>query len=879
MLKLINIKKTYNSTSILKNINLTFNDNGFYVIMGSSGCGKTTLLNILAGLDDDYQGLYLIDGKISKGHNPFAYINQKNMVLGDETIEDNLKISANLSDNNISKPRINSIVSKFFKHYINLNNKAKNLSGGEKQRLAFLGALAKTTNVYLCDEITSGLDNENAQKIINYLEEISKHSLVVLVTHDLSVVKDSYDVLIHLQDGQVVSIVGQVSKKEIIRKNLKSRVIPIKTLTKMTYHKIKTKIKRVLLCVSLLSVGFVAFGISIFISDTLKHNLSEVFASIIDKDEIIMKPKLKQSVEITNIDNGEYAEIVKKFPEYFSSYGVDYITNIDNLLDETSCKIHNGGKFLLMPNLSLNNINEFICVEDNLDNDEIELNLTSNDLKNLCLFLNLDKSDINFINKYLNDRSVMMTLEVINTLWEYQDKIGFRIKKIKEAETTSICHSNPLFNEYIFEELMRFKDIEYVNNEVPWALNKNYFIRVNDQEEFFSYAFKDNFFKKYYPIKYKNDIRFICVNGTIINENDINLEINNNCSSYNIKLSTNGSYLVLDGSMISGFSSDFLLTDNEAILSEAIELNNIVPRNKNIIYPNEILLGNITNLSGNNIDFSSDLSNVLGNIPKSEEEIVISSRLAKTLFKSDDPINKELYVGFLKDKVIEDNKTINNYATGKLKIVGVIESNRFLIYQDYHWLITYFRDYLGVDNDKLLVDAVQFSVKGEVDEVLKVLKQSDNFEFVNSSDNLSQSITNIVEITKTVLLVFSLFTLVLSLIMLVLIIYLFGKENANDFATILVLKGTVSDLNNYQLTYLITVLLSSLLSAIFTLILFFVFFHFRSIDFLTFTIKDCYTIVAKLLAFGGLLILALSIFYKFFAKKRKKIANFINFYK
>lgn len=883
MIKLISICKKINDQTILSNISITFPNTGLFVICGPSGCGKTTLLNIIAGLDNEYDGMYLIGGNNAKNTKArFAYVNQKNMVLLDENLQSNIDIAGQFSNKKIQASERKTLLHQFALDKISPKRQTRLLSGGENQRLSLIMGLAKKSKVLLCDEITSKLDNENANLVIDKLKDIAKSRLVILVTHDLELIKDKYTGLITLNDGKLISFYEAKENKNVNRLPENSyKKLDIKTLFKITLHKILTKKKRVSLCIGLLSVGLVSFSLSVFISNTLKQNLDDAFSSFINKDEIIMRHKLKnEKKEFSNINYEEYKDILFKYSDYFVSIGASYKTNIDGLLEQNECKIFYNNKSLIMPNLTINSINNYEYIDDdNLDNSEINLILNQADLRNFCMFLRLDKYEYQLANNYLLNHNVLITFYLSNSDWSYQDTISFKIKSIIEGIETKLAHSNSLFNEYVYEELMRFKNIEDVVEQIPWALAKEYFMRAKSIDIFLKYSFSDDFFKKYYPSIYRNHIKFFKYNGLSINDNDISLNILNKAKVQNIKLSTNGSYLILDESSISGFSSDFLLTSNEFLLDETMEYNSTIDKNKTIRYPSDIFLGNITNLSGKNINFSSDLTKVIGNTPTSNEEIVISSKLAKELFKSDWQ-NQKLYIGYLKDKIVSNNLIKNNFSKAKLKIVGIVESDKYLIYQNYYWLIEFFRDNLGVENERLIVDAVQFSLNDneKIEETLRILNDNEVFEYKNSSENISSTIQETIDIAQIILLIFSFFTIFLSLIMLTLILYLFKKENAKDFAAIYALGGMQKDVINYKYMYALFVLVSAFLTSMFALSLFFLIFKYANIVFFSYSFDDIIVIYLNLLEFVAIICLILRVFFLLFGKKNQNIVKIMQFY-
>ena len=218
VIKLEKIQKTYyskhNSSVALNNLSLTLPNKGLIFIVGRSGCGKTTLLNILGGLDRFDSGKMICEGidtsKFSstdwdKYRNSYVgFVFQENNLLEEYNVYDNIRLATDLQNIKDSKEQIYSAL-----RFVGLDNyayrKIGELSGGQKQRVAIARAIAKESKLLLADEPTGSLDTETGRDIFVLLKDLSKHQLVVVVTHDLSSAKEFGDQIIEMQDGQIVN--------------------------------------------------------------------------------------------------------------------------------------------------------------------------------------------------------------------------------------------------------------------------------------------------------------------------------------------------------------------------------------------------------------------------------------------------------------------------------------------------------------------------------------------------------------------------------------------------------------------------------------------------------------------------------------------------
>lgn len=199
MISLQNINKKYKQNVIFDNFSYDFDDNQFHIIFGPSGCGKTTLLNIIGLLDNIDSGVIKIDNQIvlkpfSKAakkyyQNHYSYIFQDYLLVEHKTVLYNLKILGFKED------KIKEVL-EVVKLGDKINEKAYNLSGGEKQRVAIARAILKKPKVILADEPTSALDKENVGLVMQILRDLNKEGVtIILITHDTSNIIESDKVL------------------------------------------------------------------------------------------------------------------------------------------------------------------------------------------------------------------------------------------------------------------------------------------------------------------------------------------------------------------------------------------------------------------------------------------------------------------------------------------------------------------------------------------------------------------------------------------------------------------------------------------------------------------------------------------------------------
>lgn len=176
MLKLCGINKTYNGYPILNNIDLTISTDEVTFIVGTSGAEKTTLLNIIGGLLEPDSGYVLLEG---------------------ECIADALDEYSVQSRNNIGK--LLSLLG-----FEDKKQKVETLSGGEKQRVAFIRSIVKDSQVIIADEPTGNLDANNAHKVFSMLSENKKGRHIIVVSHDMEKALQYADRIITIENGTIV---------------------------------------------------------------------------------------------------------------------------------------------------------------------------------------------------------------------------------------------------------------------------------------------------------------------------------------------------------------------------------------------------------------------------------------------------------------------------------------------------------------------------------------------------------------------------------------------------------------------------------------------------------------------------------------------------
>lgn len=275
-LRLANITKKYQLENgkervVLNNISLSFPDQGFVSIIGKSGSGKSTLLNMISLLDEPTNGcIYLDNIKINNlkecekekyRNKNVGIVFQHYHLLENESVLFNIMLPSLMSGQNMKNAEIaakNLLKSIDFKQNL-YKTKCKDLSGGEKERVAILRAVINNPQIILADEPTGALDTKNSIAVMELLKEISKEKLVIMVSHNEQLVRQYSDQIITIVDGKIDNQkiddkpTFKTNKNKVNKTNKNSKWIRL--LSKSNFIR---RIKRNILAMTSLFVGLVS---------------------------------------------------------------------------------------------------------------------------------------------------------------------------------------------------------------------------------------------------------------------------------------------------------------------------------------------------------------------------------------------------------------------------------------------------------------------------------------------------------------------------------------------------------------------------------------------------------------------------------------------
>ena len=283
MLVLKNIVKDYVTSDIvvhaLKNVNLKFRRSEFVSIVGASGCGKTTTLNIVGGLDRYTSGDLIIEGTSTKDYTDSDWDTYRNHRIGfvfqsynlitHLDIFSNVELSLTLSGVSKSERKrlvLDALDKVGLKEYA--HKKPNQLSGGQMQRVAIARALVNNSDIVLADEPTGALDSVTSVQVMDILKEIAKDKLVIMVTHNMPLAEAYSTRIITFKDGEVISDSNPYEEeiKEVEVKKVRRTSMNFLTAIKLSFNNLKTKLGRTLITSVAGSIGIIGVACVLAVS-------------------------------------------------------------------------------------------------------------------------------------------------------------------------------------------------------------------------------------------------------------------------------------------------------------------------------------------------------------------------------------------------------------------------------------------------------------------------------------------------------------------------------------------------------------------------------------------------------------------------------------
>lgn len=344
MLQLKNINKTYVTGDFkqqaLKDINLKFRENEFVSILGQSGSGKTTMLNIIGGLDKYTSGDLLINGKSTKKYkdrdwdtyrnHSIGFVFQSYNLIPHQTTLANVELALTLSgvSKDESRRRAKEVLKKVGLEE-HMNKKPNQMSGGQMQRIAIARALVNDPDILLADEPTGALDSDTSIQIMDLLRDIAKDKLVIMVTHNAELAEEYSTRIVRISDGKITGDTNPYDGDEDESKtthNTSKTHMSFSTALRLSLNNLMTKKGRTLLTAFAGSIGIIGIALILSLSNGVQNYIKKIEEDTLSSYPITIEESTVDMSAMMDLMSGKSA--TKEEHDLDKIYSDDILNNV-----------------------------------------------------------------------------------------------------------------------------------------------------------------------------------------------------------------------------------------------------------------------------------------------------------------------------------------------------------------------------------------------------------------------------------------------------------------------------------------------------------------------------------------------------------------------
>lgn len=367
MLQLKNITKGYKSGDevalALDNVSISFREAEFVSILGASGSGKTTMLNIIGGLDKYSSGDLIVNGTSTKQfkdrdwdsyrNGTIGFVFQSYNLINHLSVLENVKLALSISGNSSkdSTEKAKSVLKEvgLEKH---IYKKPTQLSGGQMQRVAIARALVTDPKIILADEPTGALDSKTSVQIMELIKKISRDKLVIMVTHNPELAEKYSDRIVRVADGKIFEDTNKYEENKVTNNYVaKKTAMSLGDAIKSSMKNLLTKKVRTILTTFAGSIGIISIALVLSISAGMQNYISKIenenlssMPITISADQMNVsfdRPTEVENNETTEIKSSDKNEVHKNvytedklgngetFIKYLENNAKDYYKGID----------------------------------------------------------------------------------------------------------------------------------------------------------------------------------------------------------------------------------------------------------------------------------------------------------------------------------------------------------------------------------------------------------------------------------------------------------------------------------------------------------------------------------------------------------------------
>ena len=511
MLELKNITKVYKTNDLtqkaLNKVSIKFRNNEFVSILGASGSGKTTMLNIIGGLDRYTSGDLIISGISTKKYkdrdwdtyrnHKIGFVFQSYNLISHQTALANVELAltiGGISKKERKKKSMDALIKVGLKDHV--NKKPSQMSGGQMQRVAIARALVNNPDILLADEPTGALDSKTSIQIMDLLKEIANDRLVIMVTHNPELARDYSTRIVNLKDGKIIDDSNPYDEKEKEEQKTIGKKTSMSFLTAMnlSLNNLMTKKARTFLTAFAGSIGII--GIALILA------LSNGVSKYIDQKEEETLSNYPLTIEKSSMDMMGMMNMMSRDEKDIKDDKVRSNNILDKLLTSFKMKVNNLQDFkkYLDSNSKISKYTNDIQYSYDLDinlytKDNYQVNPTDIDdnLGNLSKYMQysdnsvftelfdsnkmlLDNYDLVAGNLPKSYNEVLLMLDENNMISDYalyvlglksKDELDMAVSKSDKGEEVK-----SKVEEYSYEELL--------NLSYKLVINTDYYVKENN---------------------------------------------------------------------------------------------------------------------------------------------------------------------------------------------------------------------------------------------------------------------------------------------------------------------------------------------------------------------------------------------------------------
>ncbi len=469
MLELRQITKDYltgdSKVHALRGIDLKFRENEFVSILGQSGCGKTTLLNIIGGLDQYTSGDLIINGKSTKNfrdrdwdtyrNHTIGFVFQSYNLISHQTVLANVELAMTLSG--VSREERRRRAAEALEKVglgDQMKKKPNQLSGGQMQRVAIARALVNNPDILLADEPTGALDSATSVQIMDLLKEVARDRLVIMVTHNPALAEQYSTRIIKLMDGQVTDDSNpyepdlRATSPEAGKTKERKPSMSFVTALSLSLTNLMTKKGRTFMIAFAGSIGIIGIALILSLSNGAQNYINQV-----EEDTLTSYPLTIQS---TAIDMTSLMSTVMGTQDEAGEHGLDkvYSNNImNNVLDVMAQEI---------------TTNDLTAFKEYLESGETNIGDLVSDIQyTYDTPLNIYKSDTSGGVVQLNPTSVMETMGMSGG---------------ESTESTAMASQSDIWNQLVGDQELISGQYDVVAGRLAEAFNEVVLITDENNE-------------------------------------------------------------------------------------------------------------------------------------------------------------------------------------------------------------------------------------------------------------------------------------------------------------------------------------------------------------------------------------------------------------